>query len=67
MIQLSRFGTFPAQPVFVNPLNIKTAERQPLPNSPTVVTLMDDSTLFVQEPPQTITALMKAWNAKPGG
>lgn len=67
MIQLTKFGTFsPAQTVFVNPLNIKTAERRPLPNAPTVITLMDDSTVFVNELPQRVTALMKGWAAKTG-
>ena len=67
MIQLTKFGTFnPAQTVFVNPLNIKTAERQPMPNAPTVITLMDGSTVFVNELPQRVKAQMQGWAAKQG-
>ncbi len=64
MIQLTKFGTFnPAQTVFVNPLNVKTAERQPLPNAPTVITFMDGSTALVNELPQRVKALMQGWAA----
>ena len=67
MIQLTKFGAFnPAQTVFVNPLNIKTAERQPLPNAPTIITFMDGSTVFVNELPQRVTALMQGWAAQKG-
>ena len=60
MIKLTKYGAFnPVQYIHVNPDQIKTAERMPIQNAPTVVHLMDGTSIQVNESPERIAALMR--------